>query len=297
MEDKWNSWSQGKVYQTNVKCSDRMAQDLVRKLRRTHTSLQKSCKKSSRHRSSCSQDNNTTYFKQQRPTWQSCQKEAFPTTSHKIKHLKYAKQKTLRSLKPFGTMCFGLTKPKYELFGHHQRRYLLEKKGEAFVEKNTLPTVKHGGGSILLWGWLCGSWGHRKYCASGRKNGFHQISRNSRGWCSKVSPQTLKLKRGWNIPSRQWSKAYLEINHEVPPGKMDKVLEWSPPSPDLNIIENLWRDLKHPVHARRPKNISELEVLPEEWEKFPKARIERLLAGYRKCFQAVMVARRGAIKY
>ena len=25
-------------------------------------------------------------------------------------------------------------------------------KGEVFVEKNTLPTVKHGGGSIMLWG-------------------------------------------------------------------------------------------------------------------------------------------------
>ena len=42
-----------------------------------------------------------------------------------------------------------------------------------FVEKNTLTAVKHGGGSITLL--LCGSWGHRKYCASGRKNGFHQI--------------------------------------------------------------------------------------------------------------------------
>ena len=38
---------------------------------------------------------------------------------------------------------------------------------------NTLPTVKHGGRSIAQ--------GHRKYCASERKNGFRQILRNSRG--------------------------------------------------------------------------------------------------------------------
>ena len=46
-------------------------------------------KKSSRPESSSSQDNNTIYFKQQRPTWQSCQRE-WP--EHKIKHLKYAKE-------------------------------------------------------------------------------------------------------------------------------------------------------------------------------------------------------------
>ena len=39
-----------------------------------------------------------------------------------------------------------------------------------------------------------------------------------------------------------------------------KVLDWLSQSPDLNIIENLWRDLKHAIHARRPKNISESEV-------------------------------------
>ena len=38
---------------------------------------------------------------------------------------------------------------KLQRFGHYQRR---SKKGEAFVEKSTMPTVKHVGGSIMLWG-------------------------------------------------------------------------------------------------------------------------------------------------
>ena len=40
-------------------------------------------------------------------------------------------------------------------------------------------------------------------------------------------------------------------------------------------IENLWRDLKHDIHVRRPKNISEPEVLcQEELEKFQKRELK-----------------------
>lgn len=40
---------------------------------------------------------------------------------------------------------------KIELFGHNAQQYVWRRKGEAFNPKNTMPTVKHGGGSIMLW--------------------------------------------------------------------------------------------------------------------------------------------------
>ena len=60
-----------------------------------------------------------------------------------------------------------------------------------------------------------------------------------------------------------------------------KVLEWPPQSPDLNIIENLWRDLKHAEH--RKKYISNLEVFCQE-------ELEKIL-------KAVIAARGGVTKY
>ena len=48
-------------------------------------------------------------------------------------------------------MCFGLTKPKFYFLATIKDGIFWIKMGEAFVEKNTLPIVKHGGGSIIFW--------------------------------------------------------------------------------------------------------------------------------------------------
>ena len=69
----------------------------------------------------------------------------------------------------------------------------------------------------------------------------------------KVSPD-IEVEERLGIPSRELSQAYLKINHEVPPGKTVKVLEWLPQSPDLNIFENL--KPAPAVHVRRLKRCS-----------------------------------------
>ena len=41
---------------------------------------------------------------------------------------------------------------KIELLGHNEVKMIWQNRGEAFLPKNTIPTVKHGGGNIMLWG-------------------------------------------------------------------------------------------------------------------------------------------------
>ena len=70
-----------------------------------------------------------------------------------MSQLQYAKN-NMDNPQRFWDAVLWSDETKLELFGPMDQRYVLRRENDAYKEKNTLPTVKHSGGSVMLWGCL-----------------------------------------------------------------------------------------------------------------------------------------------
>uniref|UniRef100_A0A4W5KKQ5 Transposase Tc1-like domain-containing protein n=1 Tax=Hucho hucho TaxID=62062 RepID=A0A4W5KKQ5_9TELE len=176
---------------------------------------------------------------------------------------------------------------KIELFGKNSTRRVWRTKNAELHPKNTIPTVKHGGGNIMLWGCFSAKGPGRLIRVKERMNGamYREILSEN----LLPSARALKMKRGWVFQHDNDPKHTARATKEWLRKKHFKVLEWPSQSPDLNPIENLWRELKVHVAQRQPQNITALEeICMEEWAKIPATVCENLVKTYRKHLTSVI---------
>ncbi len=185
---------------------------------------------------------------------------------------------------------------KIELFDLNSKRYVWRKPGTAHHLSNTVPTVKHGGGSIMLWGCFSAAGTGRLVAIEGKMNAAKYRDILDENLLQ--SAQDIRLGRRFTFQQDNDPKPTAKITKEWLHNNSVTFLEGPSQSPGLNPIEHLWRDLKMAVHQRLPSNLTKLErICKEEWQRIPKSRCEKLVASFPKRLMAVLKQKGASTKY
>ncbi len=113
-----------------------------------------------------------------------------------------------------------------------------------------------------------------------------------------IEARALKMGRGWVFQHDNDPKHTAKATKEWLKKKHIKVLECPSQSPDLNPIENLWRELKVRVAKRQPRNLNDLKrICKEKWDKIPPEMCANLVANYRKRLTSMIASKGFATKH
>lgn len=167
-----------------------------------------------------------------------------------------------------------------------------------------VPTLKFGGGSIMVWGCMTWAGVGKIQLVEGKMNAQQFTEILERGLIpvldsSFLIPDFPSFEQLYfqqdNDPkhtsalAREWFKR-----------KNIKTMQWPSQSPDLNPIEHLWYHLKcHKLaQVQEPKGVHELwEKAQEAWNKIDPEYCQSLIKSMPRRIEAVIKARGGPTKY
>ena len=154
---------------------------------------------------------------------------------------------------------------KINLFAFDGRVYVRRKVGQRYNKKKFKPTVKHGGGSIMIWACSLSADVENICIIDGLMNSeiyFRIIDTH-------LAPSVKKIKlKNYILQQDNDPKHTINCTRDHLSDKKILTSDWPAQSPDMNPIENLWYILKVEVEKGKPKNIKELKkCVKEEWNK------------------------------
>lgn len=171
-----------------------------------------------------------------------------------------------------------------------------QKKGDKLIPQCTRSTVKHGGSCISVWGSISGNGMGNFQFIDGIMT--KEVYNNILVMNLPHSASTAGINGRFVFQQDNDPKHTAAINKKWLVDNNIKTLEWPSQSPDLNIIEHLWANIKVRVGKRKPRNVQEMKLFfKEEWDNTPKEFLKKLLESIPKRIAAVIRSRGAHTKY
>ena len=157
-----------------------------------------------------------------------------------------------------------------------------------------MPTVKHGGGNVMVWDCMSAAGVGELHFIEGNMNSnmYSEILQQS------MIPSLQKLGRRAVFQHNNDPKHTFKMITALLKSLRVKVMDWPSMSPDLNPVEHLWGILKRKVEVRKVSNIRQIcDVVMEEWKSIPVATCEALVNSMPRRIKSVLDNDGGHTKY
>ncbi|MDW1631377.1 transposase, partial [Vibrio sp. Y176] len=169
------------------------------------------------------------------------------------------------------------------------------REGTAHDPKHTTSSVKHGGGSVMVWGCFAGGQTGDLHKVTGilNQHGYHSIlQRHAIPSGLRLVGQRFTLQQD-NDPKHTSKLCQRYLAKKEEEGTL-RMMTWPAQSPDLNPIELVWDELDRKVKNKQPTSAANLyEMLTEAWEEISSDYLMKLIARMPRVCEAVIKAKGG----
>jgi hypothetical protein len=224
-----------------------------------------------------------------------CVKKPLLKPKNKLKRLVWALRHKDWTVEKWKTVMWTDEK-KFELFNGKRRTICRRRKGEPLREDTVQGTVKHGGGSIMVWG----SIGNNAPGKIAKIDGIMEQTKYLSILSNEAIPSGNASFQGgqWifqqdNDPKHNSKLCKTYLSSQRLPNNFS-VMDWPPQSPDISPIELLWDEVDRQVQSTRPSNVSQLEsTVFSVWANISEDIIDKLIKRLPRICKAVNQANGG----
>ncbi|GFX19529.1 transposable element Tcb2 transposase [Trichonephila clavipes] len=214
---------------------------------------------------------------------------------NRVKRLNFTKEHILKPQQFWNEVIFS-DESKFNIFGSDGRRMVWRKPNTSHHPKHTTPTVKHGGGTVMVWGCMAVLGVGKLVFIDGimHKMAFLNILQNN----LKESADKLGLGSNFIFQQDNDPKHTAFVVKEWLLYHCRNQLNTPPQFPDLNVIQNLWPHLERAVQKHQITSKEQLKsVLQEEWPNIAPETTRHLVESMPRRLEAVILAKGYATKY